>query len=66
MTGEAGVYIFGLDLNGNVIQNLQDPNGEVYPNTTSALEHDGMLNIAGYADGLGCIPYLVYSGLLVG
>ncbi len=49
-------YILGLDLKGNVIHNLQDPAGEVYPNTTSALEHNGMLYIAGYTDGLGRIP----------
>lgn len=49
-------YILGLDLDGNVIHNLQDPMGEVYPNTTSALEHNGMLYIAGYTDGLGRIP----------
>ena len=49
-------YILGLDLNGNVIHNLQDTGGEVYPNTTSALEYDGMLYIAGYTDGLGRIP----------
>ncbi len=49
-------YILGLDLEGNVIHNLQDPAGEVYPNTTSALEHNGVLYIAGYTDGLGRIP----------
>lgn len=49
-------YILGLDLKGNVIDNLQDPAGEVYPNTTSVLEYDGMLYIAGYTDGLGRIP----------
>jgi sugar lactone lactonase YvrE len=55
--GSAGEgYILGLDLNGNVIHNLQDPAGQVYPNTTSALESDSVLYIGGYADGLGRIP----------
>jgi len=49
-------YILGLDLKGNIIHNLQDPAGEVYPNTTSALEYNGVLYIAGYTDGLGRIP----------
>ena len=49
-------YILGLDLEGNVIHNLQDPAGIVYPNTTIALEYNGMLYIGGYADSLGRIP----------
>lgn len=49
-------YILGLDLDGNVIHNLQDRTGAVYPNTTSALEYEGMLYIGGYTDGLGRIP----------
>jgi sugar lactone lactonase YvrE len=32
-----------LDANGKVTHNLQDPNGSVIPNTTSATEHKGKL-----------------------
>ena len=50
-------YILGLDLNGNVIHNLQDPTGEVYHDTTSAIEYNDMLYIGSYkAEGLGRIP----------
>jgi sugar lactone lactonase YvrE len=45
-------YFLGLDLDGKVIHNLQDPNGEVYPNTTSVIEADGVLYIGSY-DGNG-------------
>lgn len=54
-TGEG--YILGLDLDGNVIYTLQDPTGEVYPDTTSAIEHDSFLYVGSYsADRIGRIP----------
>jgi sugar lactone lactonase YvrE len=54
-TGEG--YVLGLDLEGVVIHTLQDPTGETYPDTTSVIEHHGVLYIGSYsADGLGCIP----------
>ncbi len=54
-TGEG--YVVGLDLSGNVRHTLQDPTGEAYPDTTSALEDDGVLYIGSYsADGIGRIP----------
>ncbi|MCA9431242.1 MAG: SMP-30/gluconolactonase/LRE family protein [Candidatus Omnitrophica bacterium] len=36
-------FALGLDMNGQVIQNLQDPTGEHYSEVTSVTEHDGML-----------------------
>jgi len=54
-TGEG--YVLRLDLNGNVTHCLQDPTGETYPDTTSAIESGGMLYIGSYsADGVGRIP----------
>ena len=54
-TGEG--YILGLNLEGKVIYNLQDPTGEVYPDTTSAIEDNGLLYIGSYStDGVGRIP----------
>lgn len=54
-TGEG--YILGLDLDGNIVHTLQDPTGEVYPDTTSAIEYNGLLYIGSYsADGVGRIP----------
>jgi sugar lactone lactonase YvrE len=54
-TGEG--YVLGLDLNGNVKHNLQDPTGEAYSDTTSAIEDSGMLYIGSYSgDGVGRIP----------
>lgn len=53
-TGEG--YILGLDLDGNIVFNMQDPSGAVYPNTTSVIEYDGKLYIGSYsANGLGRI-----------
>jgi len=50
-------YILGLDLNGNVKYNLQDPNGEFYFNPTSAIEANGILYIGSHMnDGIGKIP----------
>jgi sugar lactone lactonase YvrE len=50
-------FIIGLDLDGNVKYNLQDPNGEFYPNTTSAIEANGMLYLGSHKNnGVGKIP----------
>jgi len=50
-------YILGLDLEGKVIHNLQDPSGDFYTNTTSAIEHQGYLYIGSFsASGIGRVP----------
>ena len=38
-----GGYVFGLDMDGNVVCSLQDPDGVAYAEITAAVEHDGML-----------------------
>jgi sugar lactone lactonase YvrE len=56
-TGPDEGYILGLDLDGNVKYTLQDPDGEFYPNTTSAIEANGMLYLGSHKnDGIGKIP----------
>ncbi|TVQ10081.1 MAG: SMP-30/gluconolactonase/LRE family protein [Bacteroidetes bacterium] len=56
-SGPGEGYILGLDLNGNVKYNLQDPDGEFYPNTTSAIEANGILYLGSHMnDGIGKIP----------
>ena len=63
-SGPGEGYILGLDLDGNVKYNLQDPNGEFYPNTTSAIEANGMLYLGSHMnDGIGKIPAPVNSSL---
>lgn len=53
-TGEG--YILAIDLEGNVIQTLQDGTGQTYPDTTSVLEYKGLLYIGSFsADGVGRI-----------
>ena len=57
-------YILGLDLDGNVKYNLQDPNGEFYPNTTSAIEANGILYLGSFKnDGIGKISVPLNSSL---
>jgi sugar lactone lactonase YvrE len=47
-------FILGLDPNGRVVDNLQDPTGMYYDTITSVQEHDGMLYLGSYAqDALG-------------
>ena len=36
-------FVLGLDQNGRVIQNLQDPSGKAFAVISSVLEHDGKL-----------------------
>ena len=49
-------YILGLDLDGNVKHNLQDPDGIFYPNTTSAIEYNGNLYLGSHkTSGIGRI-----------
>lgn len=56
-SGPGEGYIIGLDLDGNVKYTLQDPKGEFYPNTTSAIEANGMLYLGSHMnDGIGRIP----------
>ncbi|MBN2503645.1 MAG: SMP-30/gluconolactonase/LRE family protein [Anaerolineales bacterium] len=38
-----GGYVYGLDMEGNVVCSLQDPSGVAYAEITAAVEHDGML-----------------------
>jgi len=50
-------YILGFDLDGNVIYNLQDPEGEVYYRTISVIEYEGNLYIGSIEmDGILRIP----------
>jgi sugar lactone lactonase YvrE len=39
-------FVLALDLEGNVVQSLQDPTGEAYAGITSATEHAGMLYLS--------------------
>lgn len=36
-------YVLGLDLDGNVIYNYQDPTGTIYADVTSVIEHNGAI-----------------------
>jgi len=50
-------YVLGLDMDGNVIYNLQDPMGRSYGFITSATEYKGILYLGSVAeDALGSIP----------
>ena len=50
-------YVLGLDREGRITHNLQDPSGEKYANITSATEHEGMLYLGSVLeDAVGCIP----------
>ncbi len=56
-------YIIGLDLDGNVKYTLQDPKGEFYPNTTSAIEANGILYLGSHInEGIGKIPIPKIAG----
>lgn len=47
-------YVLGLDIEGNVIHNLQDPTGQAYGFITSVTEHKGLLYLGSVAqDALG-------------
>ena len=57
----AGGYAFvlGLNIDGSIIHNLQDPKGEKYNNITSATEHNGFLYFGTNShalNGIGIIP----------
>jgi len=43
-------FVLGLDLDGNVIHNLQDPGGEFVSQVTSVFEHDRMLYLGNIGD----------------
>lgn len=43
-------FILGLDLDGNVLHNLQDPSGKYASHVTSVYEYDGMLFLGNIAD----------------
>jgi len=50
-------YVLGLDMEGNVVHNMQDPTGEVYGEITSATEHEGMLYLGSLRESaLGRLP----------
>jgi len=49
-------YVLGVDLNGKVTNNLQDPTGEKYAFITSAAEHDGKLYLGtAIGDSIGIV-----------
>jgi hypothetical protein len=43
-------FVLGLDLNGKVVHNLQDPSGKFASHVTSAYEYDGMLYLGNISD----------------
>ena len=50
-------FVLGLDVNGRVVENLQDPTGMYYDTITSVQEHDGMLYLGSVAqDAIGRLP----------
>jgi hypothetical protein len=50
-------YVLGLDLNGRVVHNLQDPKGNFYTEITSARENQGILYLGSRSeDALGFLP----------
>lgn len=56
---EAARYglVLGLDRNGSVVHNLQDPTATYYDTITSVQEHDGMLYLGSIAqDSIGRLP----------
>jgi sugar lactone lactonase YvrE len=49
-------FVLGLDVNGGVVENLQDPTGMYYDTITSVEEHDGVLYLGSFAqDAIGRI-----------
>ena len=49
-------FILGLDMDGRVIHNLQDPSGS-YAQITNVEEHEGMLYLGRLAeDAIGRLP----------
>lgn len=50
-------FVLGLDMDGRVVHNLQDPSGKSYAVITSVQEHGGMLYLGSIAeDAVGRIP----------
>jgi sugar lactone lactonase YvrE len=50
-------YVLGLDLNGNVRYNLQDPSGDSYAEISSVMEHSGTLYLGSIGeDSIGRVP----------
>ena len=50
-------FILGLDMDGRVIHNLQDPSSKSYNVIISGQEHGGMLYLVSIAeDAIGCFP----------
>jgi hypothetical protein len=50
-------YVLGLDKNGVVVYNLQDPAGNKYAKIGSAIEHDGMLYFGSISEtAMGRLP----------
>jgi hypothetical protein len=43
-------FVLGLDLEGNVIHNLQDPSGKFASHVTSVYEHEGSLYLGNIDD----------------
>jgi sugar lactone lactonase YvrE len=50
-------FVLGLDLEGRVVHNLQDPTATYYDTVTSVEEHQGMLYLGSIAqDAIGRLP----------
>ncbi len=50
-------YVLGLDNNGVIVYNLQDPAGKKYAKISSAIEHDGMLYFGSISEtAMGRLP----------
>ena len=50
-------FVLGLDLEGRVVHNLQDPSGESYHSITNVQEHDGVLYLGSLGeDAIGRLP----------
>ena len=47
---QAHAFVLGLDMDGNVVHNLQDPSGAQASYTTCAYEYDGMLHLGNTGD----------------
>ncbi|NNF98316.1 MAG: hypothetical protein HKM93_02975 [Desulfobacteraceae bacterium] len=43
-------YVIGLNLNGKVVQNLQDPKGDKYAEISSVIEHEGSLYLGSISE----------------
>jgi sugar lactone lactonase YvrE len=50
-------FVLGLDAEGRVVQDLQDPTGDAYSHVTNVVEHDGTLYLGSLTeDAIGRLP----------